>query len=124
MRILTFAATAALLAATALPARAAVLSCAYAIYGAPFSTVEIHFDGDGRAQSPATVIVSGKAHTESVTLEPNGPGESLHLWLSKESSQNDLEMIVYEERRPQGDSKLINHHIPIGKEMWGDCTTR
>ncbi|MBX3018676.1 MAG: hypothetical protein KF767_12355 [Bdellovibrionaceae bacterium] len=113
-----------LLTLAAFPASAHILSCAYTIYGAPFSTVEIQFDEAGQALSPATIIVSGKAHTESVTLEPNGPGESLHLWLSKESSQNDVELIVYETRQAQGDSKMINHHIPIGKEMWGDCTTR
>lgn len=97
--------------------------CDYQMYGVAFSRVELGFLESGQAEEFVTVSVQGKSHRESFQLVEALPGESLHGWISKESSENSIEMIIYEEKQSAGDSKLINHHVPFGKEIWGNCTT-
>lgn len=96
------------------------LSCTYKFYGIEFATVAIQMQ-DGALHERATITHQGRSHTESATLEAPQAGESLRITLSKESPENDVEMIVYAQRQPEGDSKLVNPHVPAGKIMWGDC---
>lgn len=108
---------------TNLVALLASLTCTYSFPNVPvpMTTVEVTFDQDGKPMSPAKVTMQGRMHTESFTQVDASTGEMLHGWLSKESTENSIEMIVYEEPQALGRSKLVNDRFPIGKEMWGDC---
>ncbi len=97
------------------------VTCAYKTYEFDFAQVSIYFYSDGTASSSAEVTAQGRTHKESFTAVDKAAGEMVHGWISKESSENSLEMIVYQERQSLGQSKLINPHIPFGKEMWAEC---
>lgn len=56
-----------------------------------------------------------------LSVETAAEGELLHAWLSKESADNSVEMIIFNEPQKLGRSKVTNHHVPIGQDMWGDC---
>ena len=101
----------------------ASLTCTYSFPNVPvpMTTVEVSFGTDGKPMSPAKVTMQGRMHTESFTQEEAAAGEMLHGWLSKESSENSIELVVFDEPQAQGRSKLVNDRFPIGKEMWGDC---
>ena len=76
---------------------------------------------DGQPDDRAQIIFQGRQGEESVTVEPTAEGEKFHLWLSKESSTNNLELIIYERAQPDGDSLMINPHMPVLNRMWGQC---
>jgi hypothetical protein len=103
-------------------AGASGLACDHTIFGAPFVTVVLEVLPDGSLGQTAKVsmLSQGKPHPESVTQEPNGPGELYHLWISKDNPENSIEMMVY-----QGEegvrSKLINPRFGIGREAPGVC---
>jgi hypothetical protein len=92
------------------------IRCEYFFAQVPMSTVEFSVEPDGRFSPAARITMQGRTHLESFTQEENGPGERVHGWLSKEN-QNALELMIYED----GKSKVVNHDVPIGKEMWGSC---
>ena len=102
-------------------AAAAGLACDHTIYGAPFVTVTLEILPDGTLGQTAKVSVTsqGRAHPESVTQIASAAGERYHLWLSQESPNNSIEMIVYEGEQPA--SKLLNHHVGMGGEARGTC---
>lgn len=97
------------------------VKCAYNYYSAPYAEVSIGFKEDGSLEDAAEITMYGRAHSETVTPAPLAAGEKVHLWLSKDT-ENEIEMLIYTESRPQGQSKIINHSSPYGKEMWGNCT--
>lgn len=103
-------------------AKASGLSCDHTIFGAPFVTVELEILPDGSLGQTAKVSVTaqGKPHPESVTQEPSRPGELYHLWLSKESPENSIEMMVYQEET-RFRSKLVNARYGVGREAPGVC---
>ena len=94
-----------------------VMSCDYSYYGSPFAQVKAVFLEEGYFQSPAEITHYGKVTTETLTEEVPEGGELYRLTISKESPENWLTLIVY----PDQTSKLINPHIPIAKEMTGQC---
>lgn len=96
--------------------------CSYSIYAAPFAEVHLVVR-DGKPDEFAKIVFQGRQSQETVTQEVSAMGEILHVWLSKESPDNNLEMIIFEQDAGQGNSKLINPHMPVLKEMWGHCTT-
>lgn len=99
------------------------INCDYKYYGYPFAQVQIYIFPGGEVASSATITNQGKSHKESVTVEPLAAGENLHVWISKENPQNAVEMIAYSEAKAEGDSVLINHNVPISKEVWGNCVS-
>lgn len=100
---------------------AALIDCDYKIMGAPFSRIQLGFSEANAPEDFVTVIVQGNSHRESFTPEAAAESELLHGWISKESSENAIEMIVYKEAKPLGRSKIVNHKMPFGKEIWGSC---
>jgi hypothetical protein len=100
------------------------LSCTYMFYGTPTASVAVSIDDNGVPGSSAMISMGPgtQPHKESLTPEALGDNEYMHAWLSKESAENSVEMIVYKEKQAQGNSVLINHHVPLAQEMWGDCT--
>ena len=98
------------------------IACVYNIYGFPFANVTITQAADGSYLPYASISQQqGPAHNETFVIESNAAGELVHGWIAKESSENSIEMIVYETALPDGNSKLINHHISFGQESWGNC---
>lgn len=102
-------------------AQQTTISCDYQIVGVPFSQVSLGFLENGQPEDFVTVTVQGRSHRESYTPVHPSAGEKLHGWISQESSENSIEMIVFEEKQSNGDSKLVNHRVPFGKEIWGSC---
>lgn len=99
------------------------ISCDYAFMTVPFANVEIVMQPDGSLSSSALITPhQGKPHKESLTEEIKAGNELMHGWISKESTDNSIEMIIYKDKQADGQSKLINPHVPIGQEMWGNCT--
>lgn len=116
-----FAALLLAVAAHAEPAR--TLDCSYTFMSVPFTEVQLGM-GETGTDEFVTVITQGRAHRESFTLEPAAADMLLHGWISKESAENQIEMIVYKEPKKQGQSVLINHKMPMGKEVWGKCAVK
>lgn len=96
------------------------ISCDHQLMGAPFATIAFDLFADGSTSIAATITQYGRSHEELIAPGPRAEGEMLHLWISKDTS-NELQMIIYERDQPQGRAKLINENIPVGKEMWGTC---
>ena len=103
---------------------AQTINCQYVLSGAPMASVEAVINEDGEVGPFVQVTLQGRTHQESATNEPRAFGESVHLWIAKQNPEQAIEMIVFEPRRAQGQSVLINHNVPFGKEIWGDCTFR
>ncbi|MGZ3721380.1 MAG: hypothetical protein ACXVA9_00535 [Bdellovibrionales bacterium] len=99
------------------------ISCSYQIYGAPYAAVAFSIFDDGRLDNSAQITMTGAAmHKETLTADTAKSDEFVHAWISKESPQNQIELIIYNSPQPQGRSKIVNNQVPFGKEMWGDCT--
>lgn len=96
-------------------------SCLYRYMGTEFSQVSFGVSIDGKYDDHAEVSIYGKGHSESLTASALQAGEQVNAWLSIESDENSVQLIVYLDRKKQGNSKLINPHVPIGKDVWGDC---
>jgi hypothetical protein len=124
-RLLIFLVSAVSMAATVAQAHEAqsvkTMKCSYAFMSAPMAEVELGFKTDGTPESSAHITMHGQSHYESVTAEAPATNELIHVWISKENPENKIEMIVYQTRGPQGQSKLVNAKMPMGKEIWGDC---
>jgi hypothetical protein len=97
------------------------LKCEYAFYSMPTTTVSLELFADGSTADHVKVTMQGKSHLEGFTLEEKSADLFLRGWISKDIPDNAIEMIVYKEKKPLGLSKLVNHKMPFGKEMWGDC---
>lgn len=97
------------------------ITCNYKYLGYPASSVTVVAYPDGSLSSSALVDMQGRTHKETLTAEALGDGEFVHAWLSKESADNSIELIIYSTAQVEGQSKLINHHVPIGQELWGNC---
>jgi hypothetical protein len=97
------------------------LKCEYSFYSMPPTTVSLELFADGTTADHVRVTMQGKSHLESFTMEEKTAEMFLRGWISKESPDNAIEMVVFKEKKSQGLSKLINHKMPFGKEMWGDC---
>lgn len=98
------------------------VKCDYAYMGFPTSTVEVTLFSGSKLSSSVTVTMQGSSHKESLTEEVKADGEYLHGWISKENPQNTIELIVYKVPQADGQSKLVNHNVPIAQDMWGTCT--
>jgi hypothetical protein len=103
-------------------AHAGVIDCSYQFMGAPFARIQLGISADGAPDDYVTSIVQGHGHRESFTLSEAAADELLHGWISKESNENSIEMIVFRVPRREGQSKIVNHHVPMGQEMWGSCS--
>jgi hypothetical protein len=101
--------------------RAALYTCTYKLVGYEFAKVQIGVLANGELEDYVTVSQQGRAHRESCTPELLKDGEEMHLWISKESKDNSIELFIYREPKRYGKSLMINPHIPMGKEMWGEC---
>jgi hypothetical protein len=110
-------------ALTAQAEPAHVLDCHYSFMSVPFSEVQLGFSEAGPEEF-VTILVQGRSHRESYTPAEAAPDMLLHGWISKESKENSIEMIVYKEAKKSGQSVLINSRMPMGKEMWGKCAIK
>ncbi len=102
-------------------AAATMLDCQYNFMGAPTAGVRMSVDANGKPGISAEITMSGRTHKETVTPAELQDGQFAHVWLSKENPNNAIEMIVYRQPQANGNSVLINHNVPINKEMWGEC---
>ncbi|MGZ3694772.1 MAG: hypothetical protein ACXWQO_11355 [Bdellovibrionota bacterium] len=102
--------------------RIAVYSCAYKIVGYDFAQIKLGITASGTIEDYVTVTSQGRSHRESATAVPLAEGEELHFWISQESKDNSLETIIFKVPKRYGKSVMYNPHIPMGKEMWGECT--
>ena len=98
------------------------IACDYKFMGVDMARVEVAVDENGRPDSSVQVTMQGRSHKETATPEVLAADEFLHLWISKENPENTIEMVIYKARRAEGRSKLVNHNVPIGKEVWGECS--
>lgn len=98
------------------------VKCDYAYMGFPTSSLEFTIFNGSKLSSSVTVTMQGSSHKETLTPEQTAAGEYVHGWISKENPQNTVELIVYEVPQKDGQSKLINHNVPIAQEMWGTCS--
>ena len=96
--------------------------CTFTTFTIQFATVELMIYEDGTPDASAQITQYGGSHKTPVTPETKGPGEYAHVWLGKGVPNEELEMIIYFAAQPSGRAKLINPAVPIGKEMWGECT--
>lgn len=98
-----------------------IVDCSYTIMGAPFASMQLTYDDAGNIGPEAKIIFYGKNTIESVTPVAKAAGEIEHFLLSKELSEQPVEVIIYAEAQQQGNSKMINPMAPIGKTSWGNC---
>lgn len=96
--------------------------CDYKYMGVDFTVVDLMIYENGEPASSADVQMYGRTTKVPVTREVKAEGEDIHVWLDKDRPGNEVEMIVYKDRQPEGDSKLTNHNVPIGQDVWGECT--
>lgn len=97
------------------------MTCEYSYYGAPMATIVLFYDEAGALRDLAKITMNGAStHWESVTAVTAAPGEIFHAWFSKDT-QNEIEMILYAQPQKLGRSKIVNHQMPMAKEIWGDC---
>lgn len=99
-----------------------VIKCDYSFMNVPFSTVELEVLPDGKIGGFARITHQGQSHFETFTEVNKAEEETVHGWIAMESSENSIELVIFKEAKPQGRSRMTNHHIPFGKEMWGPCT--
>lgn len=97
------------------------ITCAYKMVGAPFVSLSFTLHQDGSLSPYTSINFQGKVHDETLTPDIAAQDEMIHAWLSKESSDNVTELIVYSAPQAAGRSKLINPHIPLGNVIWGEC---
>ena len=97
-----------------------LVNCDYKVMSFPASQVSLGFEGN-QPEDFVTVTMQGRSHRESFTPAEAHEGEMIRGWLSLESEENSIEMVVYKERQPLGLSKLVNFRVPFGKEIWGEC---
>lgn len=98
------------------------IQCNYSFMGYPTTNVTVTMSQDGHFDRTASIDMQGRIHQESLTVETAASDELLHGWISKEMPDRAVEMIIYKNRQQNGDSRLINHNVPAGQEMWGTCT--
>lgn len=100
------------------------ITCDYGFMGAPFTKIAVVLYDDGTPASSVEITPTGamSPQKESATPEVLGENELVHLWISKERPQNTIEMVVYRNKTAEGQSKIVNENIPVGKVMWGECT--
>ena len=97
------------------------IHCDYSYDQMPTSSVELSLLPDGHFGNSARISMQGQIHFESFTEEAAAAGERVHGWLSKESQDNQIEVVVYLQPTAQGQSKMTNHHVPFAQDMWGTC---
>lgn len=98
------------------------IQCNYSFMGYPTTNVSVIMRGDGLFDRMATIDMQGRLHQESLTVEQAASDELLHGWISKEFPDRAVEIFIYKTKQQSGDSRLINHNVPAGQEMWGTCT--
>lgn len=100
------------------------LNCSYAYMNVPMTDIEllIYADGEPASSVQVTMGPGTPTHKESVTPEVRAADEFVHLWISKEKPENAIEMIVYTSKKSEGQSVIINHQVPLGSHVWGNCT--
>jgi hypothetical protein len=98
------------------------IRCDYVFYQVPFSTVELAALPDGHFVPGARISMQGASHFESYTEEMPSANERVHGWISKESPDNRIELVIYKDPQPEGQTKIVNHQMPIGQDVWGTCT--
>lgn len=97
------------------------VKCSYKMMGVHFIDVAFSIRDGEKLSTSAEITHQGRTHKETLTQVESQPGEMVHGWLSQQSPDNSIELIVYTEPQAEGRSKLINPHIPAGNVMWGDC---
>lgn len=98
------------------------LTCDYAYYGAPMAKIILYFDEMGKLKDSAKITMggAGNPHWESITEVDRANGETLHAWFSKDTS-NEVEFVLYDQPQKLGRTKIVNHQMPMAKDIWGDC---
>lgn len=97
------------------------VECQYKFMGADTFKVRLFYEEGSKIHPTAEVSMYGSgAHAETVQQVSRSAGELEHVMIAKDTD-NEIEMIIYEQARAQGQSKLINNQMPMGREMWGSC---
>lgn len=103
---------------------ASIVDCNYNFFGAPFASMQLTYDDAGNIGPEAKINFYGKNTIESVTPIAKAAGEIEHFLLSKELSDDPIQVIIYAEATQQGNSQMINPQAPIGKTAWGNCISQ
>jgi len=98
-----------------------LLRCDYRFQGFAVAQLELPLFADGSPADFVRVILQGKPHLESFTVDTPGEGQAVRGWVSKGHPDNEIEMVVYQQAQRSGNSKIVNHRVPMGKEVWGEC---
>jgi hypothetical protein len=88
---------------------------------APVCSIDLSIQQDGHLGPKARIFAEGATHLEPFTEDPLAPGEKFHGWLSKSDVNNRVELVIYDQATPQGNSKITNHQVPFGRDIWGTC---
>lgn len=97
-------------------------SCNYTYYGAAIAALEFEeFDALHLSPKVKVAMTGAPAHEETLTAVPPTGEQRLHAWISNESPENRIELIVYKSATANGDTEIINSRMPMGKEIWGQC---
>ena len=96
------------------------ISCDYSFMNLPMTNVALALDENGNLYEGVKITIQGKQHLESFTTAGIAQNELIHGWISK-GTQNEIELVIYKEATPNGRSRLTNHNVPFGKDMWGNC---
>jgi hypothetical protein len=98
-----------------------MIVCDYTYMVMPMSTIALEILPDGHAGPAARITVQGQSHLESFMEVNAASDELIHGWVSKDT-ENEVELVVYRQARPEGRSKITTHKMPFGKDIWGKCT--
>ncbi|HEY8279165.1 MAG TPA: hypothetical protein VIH99_06065 [Bdellovibrionota bacterium] len=97
--------------------------CEYFYQVMPVTQLEIGFASNGTLNPAVRVFMQGNSHLESIEAVEAREGESLHAWISK-GTENEIEMVVYKNPVNNYNSKITNHAVPFGKDLWGNCAAK
>lgn len=97
------------------------INCEYSFMGYPTAKITLSIFDDGTLSPSALIDMQGRTHKETLSPVERAADELVHAWISKESPQNAIELIIFQQPQAQGQSVIINHNVPAGKEMWGTC---
>jgi hypothetical protein len=101
--------------------QARVLHCDYKYMYMPAAQLELGFWSNNEPQTSLALAfgIGGVSQKQTFTPGPLAENEMAHGIISKEAPSGAIELIIYSQPQPQGDSRLINHNF--SQEFWGTC---
>lgn len=98
------------------------LVCDYQFTGVSMGTVKLELIDGLPSEIADVALFFAPSRQMPVTVNEAQQDQELNLSLSKDDPNNHIDMIVFKFSPGEAiQSKLVNHSVPIGKELLGTC---